>query len=592
MDGKITAPVLSALVASWVGCGSSHAVHTDGGIDVASEIEAGTDAPILPPSGALRLIAPLSTAIVTSRRPTLRWLLDSTVDSVHVQICRDRACVAEVAAFDAAGDSGAPASDLPAGVLFWRAYGLESGVITEGWTPTWQFTVGARSAAIDTSWGTTLDVNGDGYADVIVGAPGASYGAGQAFVFLGGAAGASSPQILSAPAATDRNFGLYVASAGDVNGDGYADAIVDRFGGAYLFLGSATGLGASPAVAIPTPVTTPMQGGRNFGIHAASAGDVNGDGYADVVIGDNGLPATYVFLGSATGLRSTPDLTLTGPAGANIDFGHSVAGAGDVNGDGYADVAVGAQGASGFAGQVYLYLGSAAGLSSSPAVTLTGPDGPTGSYGAVSSADDVNGDGYADIVVGANAADGNAARDFTGRAYVYLGSAAGLTGSPALTLVGAEAGGAFGRWVSNAGDLNGDGYGDVVIGADGENGAGAAGSPGRVYVYFGSSAGLAASPAVTLTGPDGPNTWFGRCAAAAGDVNGDGFADLVIGANAGGAATAGDGGVGSALGWAHLYLGSATGLASSPAVTWTGPSDGSSFGRIVASLRSRCPRPG
>jgi hypothetical protein len=72
-----------------------------------------------------------------------------------------------------------------------------------------------------------------------------------------------------------------------------------------------------------------------------------------------------------------------------------------VNGDGYADVVVGANGASSFAGQVYLYLGSAAGLASSPAVTLTGPDGPTGSYGAVSSADDVNGDGYADIVVGA-----------------------------------------------------------------------------------------------------------------------------------------------------------------------------------------------
>jgi hypothetical protein len=590
MHGKLAAPVLAALLASWAGCGSSHGAHVDGAIDVATKIDAGIDLPSLPPSGALRLLAPLSTATVTSRRPTLHWLLDSTADGVHVQICHDRPCTMEVAAFDAAGGGGAPASDLPAGVLFWRAYGLRNGAVTEGWTPTWQFTVGARTAPVDTSWGTTLDVNGDAYADVIVGAPGANGGAGQAFVFVGRPSGAaSSPQILTAPAASDLDFGLYVASAGDVNGDGFADVIVTRVAGAYLFLGSAAGLASSPAVAIRPPGNSgPGLGSQTFGIHAASAGDVNGDGYADVVIGDNGLGAAYLFLGSATGLPSTPDLTLTGTGG----FGHSVAGAGDVNGDGFADVVVGASGASVSTGQVYLYLGGATGLASSPAVTLTEPDGYSGSYGAVSSADDVNGDGYADIVVGANAASGSTTRDFAGRAYVHLGSAAGLAASPAVTLIGSEAGGAFGRWVSNAGDVNGDGYGDVVIGADGENGAGAAGSPGRAYLYFGSSAGLAAAPTVTLTGPDGPGAWFGRCAAAAGDVNGDGYADIVIGANAGGTAQAADGGVVSAVGWAHLYLGNASGVASSPAVTWTGPSVDSSFGRIVASLQSRCRRPG
>jgi hypothetical protein len=255
---------------------------------------------------------------------------------------------------------------------------------------------------------------------------------------------------------------------------------------------------------------------------------VNGDGYADVVIGDNMSGKAYLYLGSAAGPPSTPDLTLTAPSTApgGSGFGHSIVGAGDVNGDGYADLVVGALGAS-----------------------------------------------------------VNATDDFAGKAYVYLGSAAGLATSPTVTLLGSEVRGAFGRWVSNAGDVNGDGYADVVIGADGENGADGAGSPGRAYVYLGSAAGLAASPAVTLIGPDGPGSWFGRCVAAAGDVNGDGYADIVIGADAGGRQPGGA--AGTTVGWAYVYLGNATGVASSPAVTWTGPSEGSVFGRIVASAVPR-----
>lgn len=200
----------------------------------------------------------------------------------------------------------------------------------------------------------------------------------------------------------------------------------------------------------------------------------------------------------------------------------------------------------------------------------------------MSSGDDVNGDGYADVVVGASGASVSAANDFAGKAYIYLGSAAGLATSPAVTLLGFETRDSFGRWVSNAGDVNGDGYGDVVIGADGESGA--INFSGRAYVYLGSATGLAASPAVTLTGPDGPGGCFGRCVAAAGDVNGDGFADIVVGADAGGVTEASDGGVVSTAGWAHLYFGNAVGVASTPASNWTGPSDGSTFGRIVASI--------
>jgi hypothetical protein len=577
MNGRLTAVTLATILGASAGCGSPHVGDADGAVDAGSGMDVGPDAPVLPPDAALRLIAPLSTATVTSRRPTLRWVLDPTCDGAHVQICRDRGCSQEVTSFDAAGQAGAPANDLPAGVLFWHAYGTNNGAVVEGWTPTWQFTVGTLSAPVDTSWGTTLDVNGDGYADVMIAAP----GVGEAFLYLGGASGVDPlAHILAAPTGDTGQFGLLVASAGDVNGDGYADVLVDQNGEVFLYLGGPAGLPPSPALAIPDP-GSPGSQIHAFGIRASSAGDVNGDGYADIVIGDNGAGKAYLYLGSAAGPNAAPDLTLTSPSTnpAASGFGHSIVGAGDVNGDGYADVAVGSDGA----GQAFLYLGGAAGLSSSPDVTLTEPD-PASGFGAVSSAGDVNGDGYADVLVGANGASVSAPNDFAGKAYVYLGSADGLATSPGVTLLGSEIRGTFGRWVSNAGDVNGDGYGDVVIGADGESGADAAGSPGHAYVYLGSALGLAASPAVTLIGPDGPGGWFGRCVAAAGDVNGDGYGDIVVGADAGGANT---GVVGSMTGWAHLYLGNATGVASSPALTWTGPSDGSVFGRIVASAPLR-----
>jgi hypothetical protein len=509
-----------------------------------------------------RLIAPLSTATVTSRRPTLRWVLAEGIDSAHVQICADRACTKEVTSFDA-NDSGRPADALPKGVLFWRAFGRSGGAIGQTASPTWEFTVGARSAPVDTSWGTTPDVNGDGYADVLVTAP---YAAGSVFVYLGGPSGLdSSPQTVLSDGPG------VVASAGDVNGDGYADVIASAEGSAaYLYLGGASGLSSSPAVTLPSPKT-----GGDFGVRVQSAGDVNGDGYADVVVGDNAWGQAYVYYGSPDGLSSSPAVTLSGPAGGGL--GHSVDGAGDVNGDGYADVIVSVPDVNSNNGQVYLYLGSATGLATSPAVTI---DCPAGSDGGcrMAGAGDVNGDGYADMIVGLNYLNGS-----VGQAYVYLGGAAGLASSPAVTLVGPETnvGDAFGRWVAPAGDLNGDGYADVVVGADaeGDQSVGADGGltqpAGWVHVYLGSATGPASSPTVTLTGPDGVGSWFGRCVNGAGDVNGDGYGDLIVGAEAyysGGP------------GWAHLYLGNSAGVASSPAATLTGPSAGSHFGVSVASV--------
>jgi hypothetical protein len=549
-----------------------HSRPDDSVVDSATAgTDSSTDMLSLPPGAALRLIAPLSTATVTSQRPTLRWRLDPTCDGAHIQICRDRACQHEVAAFDATGTSGAPASTLPPGVLFWRAYGRSGSAIVDGWTPTWEFNVGSRSAPLDTSWGTTLDVNGDGYADIAVGAD------TQVNVYLGSPAGlASSPDlVLSSAGMPGVYWGPFLASAGDVNGDGYADLIVGGTTAGYLFLGGPAGLTTLPAATLTSR-------GAQSGLRVASAGDVNGDGYADVVMANFDQAISYVYLGGPSGLSGAPDATLPSPVTGLGLFGHSVAGACDVDGDGYGDIVIGAPGAAPN-GQAFVYLGGEGGIATAPSFTLAGPDGTAASFGnSVSCAGDVDGDGYADLLIGADAADGAATGTFTGRAYVYRGGQAGVGPSPLVTLFGDQPREALGRWVSGAGDVNGDGYADVIVGADGENGADTTAS-GWAYVYLGGPDGTAAKAATTLTGPDGQGSWFGRCVTGAGDVNGDGYADVVVGADAGNVLVGADGGVPNTSGWAYVYLGSAAGVGVSPAARWIGPSSGSAFGRALAS---------
>ncbi len=442
------------------------------------------------------------------------------------------------------------------------------GILGTAIGPTWQFTVGARSAAVNTSFGTTLDVNGDGYADVAIGAycepfNAGACGPGRAHIYLGSATGlpGTPATSLTGPNGAGGVFGISVASAGDVNGDGYPDLVVGArdvgaVGRAYVYLGGAAGLSGTPATTLIGSVAN-----GSFGISVASAGDVNGDGYADVAVGANSdSTATghaYVYLGSAAGLSATVATTFTGPSGAGGSFGTSVASAGDVNGDGYADLAVGAFGVATGVGRVYLYVGSAAGLSGTPTTTLAGLDGTNSYFGySVAGAGDVNGDGYADLAVGSGLVD---------RARVYLGSAAGLSGTPATTLSGPVAGGFFGFSVAGAGDVNGDGYADLTVGASGESGG-----TGRAYVYLGSAAGLSGAPATTLTGVIAGGQ-FGGSVAGAGDVNGDGFADVAVGANR----------EISNRGGAYLFLGAAAGLSATPARTLTG-FDAGNFGYSVA----------
>ncbi len=237
----------------------------------------------------------------------------------------------------------------------------------------------------------------------------------------------------------------------------------------------------------------------NFGESVSGVGDVNGDGFADVIVGASGCwngqdewdeGAVYLFQGSASGLSGTD------PAGAaallesnqaDAHLGSSVAGVGDVDGDGYADVIVGApsfDNGEETEGAAFLFLGSSVGLQGSDPSTaasiLESNQARAAMGSSVSGAGDVNGDGFADVIVGAPGYDNGEMQE--GAAFVFLGSASGLVGTnpaEAAALLESnqaensddvlQSGPQFGSSVAGAGDVNGDGYADVIVGAGGKN---------------------------------------------------------------------------------------------------------------------------
>lgn len=359
------------------------------------------------------------------------------------------------------------------------------------------------------------DVNGDGYGDVVVGASPAYFntlGIGQAVLFEGTAAGTTAtPAVTLSTGSTTDAFGFSVAAAGDVNGDGFDDVLVGAYWAdqVFLYLGSGSGLSAVAA--------TKLEGSASsgyFGYTMAGAGDVNGDGYDDVIVGDFTEDEAYIYLGSAAGLAATAATTLDGDG--NQDFGYSVSGAGDVNGDGFDDVIVSTTTCDGSEAAAYVYKGSALGVALTPFAAILGLDDP-GNYCMIlaAAAGDINGDGYDDVLAGSMYVDAN------GRVDAYHGSATGI--SFATTLTGASDQDWFGASLRGAGDVNGDSFADVIVGAPGY-----AGFTGRTYVYQGGVFGLATTATTVLDAP-APASFFGQSTSSAGDVNADGYADVIVG---------------------------------------------------------------
>jgi hypothetical protein len=342
----------------------------------------------------------------------------------------------------------------------------------------------------------------------------------------------------------DDSFGFSVAPAGDVNGDSIPDVVVgapsqdalqDFAGRAYVFYGP---FGNDRAAADADATISTENFGDNLGFSVASAGDTNGDGIDDLLVGARGNDArgiqagqAYLFLGPVAGALSPADAAATFAGDAFDELGRAVAGAGDLNGDGLADVAIGAPlaldgGIS--SGQVLVYYGPVTGAQAPQTAdaVINGIVFNELLGHAIAAAGDLNGDGIGDLAIGAPRPNLNGSG--TGAVYVFFGPVVGTMSASAadIRITGERLNDEFGSSVSSAGDVNGDGIADLFVGASQFSG----GLSGRAYVFHGPlPAQVSAADADVILLGEANGDIFGATVDAVGDVNGDGFGDFVVG---------------------------------------------------------------
>ncbi|MES2772772.1 MAG: FG-GAP-like repeat-containing protein [Bacteroidota bacterium] len=521
---------------------------------------------------------------------------------------------------------------------FWVYYGSLTGVSSSGTGYEANIALNRLGTVVDAAG----DVNGDGYSDVVVSAlttPALGYPQGTVYVYHGSPAGLSSSYNTRLPGASIApEFGYSVAGAGDMDGDGFGEIIIAsktyssnqyEEGAAFIYKGSAAGIDLIPVTTIesnfsfagvcsvasagdvngdgysdvvmgmenygprgalavrlgsPKKLTDPFnhkitsnQANAQLGSSMAMVGDVNGDGYGDFVAGaplydlgqtDEGVAIFYY--GSASGPNGITQTLQQNQAGAA--FGSSIAAAGDVNGDGYADVIIGAPqySSSTLGGAAFLYYGSQNGLVNPVLLEISQANAAFGT--SVSSAGDLNGDGYSELIVGAPYCD--AGQQDEGMAFIFYGYHTGISPVAGSALQANQSDALFATSVANAGDVNGDGYGDVIVGApfydNGQTNEGAA------FIYYGSLVGVNETVAETLQANQ-DNANFGTAVACAGDVDGNGYADVMVGANNYDNGENNEGAV-------FIYHSSATGVNINPAVMLESNQAVAGFGRTLSSV--------
>jgi len=403
------------------------------------------------------------------------------------------------------------------------------------------------------------DVDGDDRDDVLIGADNAEGRLGAAYLLMG-----DGGQLVFVGEAESDNLGSSLAG-GDVNGDGYDDVVMGAWGNddggylagaAYLVLGRSGGPSAGPSGAYRLSGADAKFTGEDIEGGAGSAvavADVNGDGDADVIVGafwdgtDDTEPGTaYIVEGPVSGnvaLRNA-DAKLRGESPG--DFASlTTANAGDVNGDGLEDLILGAysnDNAGGEdAGAAYLVLGGRGASALSGSLSLSSADAKfTGETAgdqvgySVSGRVDVDDDGYDDLILG-NRKEDYEAEDYGGKAYIISGAGASGTRSLSLadvTLLGETPSDAAGATVSGAGDVNGDGIGDILVGAFRHDVGGE--DSGAAYLVLGQvglSGTIELATAEIRYDGEGTDSYTGIGLAAAGDYNRDGEGDVLIGAS-------------------------------------------------------------
>jgi hypothetical protein len=422
---------------------------------------------------------------------------------------------------------------------------------------------------------TAGDVNGDGYDDFLIGTfhnKTNEYNSGAAYLILGNSTANWGNDISLSNA--DARFigqqaydavGYCLGGAGDVNGDGFSDMIIgapagddlvpENPGHVYLVFGKPTpdwGFYSE----LPSNADASFDGENQqdlAGLSAAFTGDINGDGYDEIICGApfndygaNDAGKAYLILGKATGWQrgfnlNEADASFYGSNGSGL-VGYGVDGVGDVNGDGITDFAISALGE----GKVYLFFGRKSvnwgknyDINRADVIFVSEQNGNYTGW-RVSGTGDVNGDGYDDFLIGAPYHDQNENEDskvyLVGKVYLILGRSSGwktnLSEADA-SYYGEAYNDEAGYDTQAAGDVNGDGYADFLIGAwyNDANGVDA----GKMYLIKGKASGwqrnIPLSSIEDYFVGEYAGDYAGYSVSTAGDVNGDGLNDIITSAS-------------------------------------------------------------
>lgn len=377
------------------------------------------------------------------------------------------------------------------------------------------------------------DVDLNGKPDLLVGAPfdaGDGVNRGRAVLYLGDRDNSGyTGESWTVVGTRDRgHYGGSLAGGADLDGDGFSDIVVASSYQDWQ-VDLYTGGEAGPAATADWSVNG---SGGTFGHSLDLVGDMDGDGYAELAIG-NSYGGEYgeviVYLGGAGGPQDDP-VVLSGDAEHPV--GAIVARAGDVDGDGLADLLSGTGSDVETPSAVVVFRGDAAGPVTTVAYSLIYPGAAAGFGGALAGAQDIDGDGLSDLVVGADGVGPDSSG--LGRVYGYAGSVGGPATAASWLAEDAVSGTILGRALAMAGDVDGDGFGDVLAGRPGfEEGQEL---EGGAALFMGSASGMASDPAwrgsSDLDASDHGGVWigYGQAVAGLGDLDGDEYDDVAIGA--------------------------------------------------------------